>query len=150
MIINFEELKSKLYISNKGEFNFQDKNVSDALLKRVNNVAVFYNATLVDKDEVHLNIDVKYNVEYLDARTLEPLNVDFNFQEEVLFTNDLQKANELDIDYIDEEISLEQLVWELILVSVPFNYSQSKPSTPIETMNVKDDEHQPFADLFKK
>ena len=150
MIINFEELKSKLYISNKIEFNFQDKNVSDALLKRVNNVAVSYNASLVDKDEIHLNIDVKYNVEYLDARTLEPLNVDFNFQEEVLFTNDLQKANELDIDYIDEEISLEQLVWELILVSVPFNYSQAEPSTPIEINNVKDDEHQPFANLFKK
>lgn len=150
MIINFEELKSKLYISDEFSVNYTDREVDDALLKKVHDVNVSFNAALVDTNEVHVNLDVKYNVDYLDARNLEPLNVDFNFQEEVLFTNDLQKAEELDIDTIEDELDLSDLVWELILVSVPFNYSEAKKLVTDEEVDLDNNEQQPFANLFKK
>ena len=79
--------------------------------------------------------------------TLE--NVDFKFEDEVLFTDDLQKAQELDIDFTEDEINLEELIWELILVNIPYNYSESeKVST--STQETISNEQAPFANLFKK
>lgn len=150
MILNFEELKSKKHISHEIDIDFSKKSVKDALLKRINTVTGIYSAILVENDEVHLNVDVSYNVDYLDARTLEPLKVDFTFKENILFTNDLQKAHELDIDYIEEEILLEELIWELLLVSVPFNYSISKPTLVEKSEDFSQNSQQPFANLFKK
>ena len=149
MIINFEELRLEKYLSLKEDIDFSSREVDDALLKKVNRASVTVNVTLIENNEALINIDCVSNVEYLDARTLEQLNVNFMFQEEVLFTDDLQKAQELDIDFTEEEINLEELIWELILVNIPYNYSESKKSST-STQEINSNEQAPFANLFKK
>ena len=149
MLINFEELRLEKYLSLKEDIDFSSREVDDALLKKVNRASVTVNVTLIENNEALINIDCVSNVEYLDARTLEQLNVNFMFQEEVLFTDDLQKAQELDIDFTEDEINLEELIWELILVNIPYNYSESeKVST--STQETNSNEQAPFANLFKK
>jgi hypothetical protein len=57
---------------------------------------------------------------------------------------------ELDIDTIEDELNLSDLVWELILVSVPFNYSVAEKLVTDEIIDLDNNEQQPFANLFKK
>jgi uncharacterized metal-binding protein YceD (DUF177 family) len=149
MLINFEELRLEKYLSLKEDIDFSSREVDDALLKKVNRASVTVNVTLIENNEALINIDCVSNVEYLDARTLEQLNVNFMFQEEVLFTDDLQKAQELDIDFTEGEINLEDLIWELVLVSIPYNYSESEKIVT-HTEEKKSNEQAPFANLFKK
>ena len=149
MIINFEELRLEKYLSLNEEINFSSREVDDALLKKVNFANVSVTVTLIENNEAMINIDCTSNVDYLDARTLEKLNVDFKFEDEVLFTDDLQKAQELDIDFTEDEIKLEELIWELILVNIPYNYSESEKNST-STQETNSNEQAPFANLFKK
>ncbi len=148
MLINFEELQKEKHISASKTINFKNRDTEDALLKQVNDVNVTYNAYVIEPKDVHVSINVDFNVDYLDANTLDPLKVDFSFDEEVLFTTDLQRAEELECDYFEEEIDLTELIWQLILVSVPYNYSEngSKDTISEEQAN----EQMPFANLFNK
>ena len=86
---------------------------------------VIFDTTLRDGEQspgASMNVSEKLRI----AKILEKLNVDFKFEDEVLFTDDLQKAQELDIDFTEDEINLEELIWELVLVSIPYNYSESE------------------------
>lgn len=148
MLINFEELENSKHISVNTTTNFSDRDTRDALLKQVNDVNVEYNAYIIEPKDVHVSLDVKFNVDYLDAKTLDPLKVDFNFKEEVLFTTDLQRAEELEIDHFVENIDLTELIWELILVTVPYNYSENESKNTITEEAAT--EQQPFANLFNK
>ncbi len=148
MIIDFEELKLKKHISFYEKLDFSQREINDALLKKINSSNINCSITLIDNDEAMVNIECNFNAHCLDARNLEYLDVDFNFQEEVLFTTNLQKAQELDIDFTEESIELEELVWQLMLVSVPYNYSKESKNTSFSNENSKP-EHTPFANLFK-
>ncbi len=150
MNLNFEELKIKNVLTLSEQIDFSKKECRDALLEKVNYANVKVEAYLVDEHEVQLVINVAYNINYLDALNLNALNLDFNFEEKVLFTNDQKSANENDIDYFNSEINLTELVWELILVDVPFNYSQARGEKESTTHSLLDnDMYSPFSDLFK-
>ncbi len=148
MKIDFEELKLKKNISFCEKIDFSKREITDALLKQINISKINCNVTLIDNDEALVKVDCNFNAKCLDARNLELLNVNFNFQEEVFFTNNLQKAQELDIDFTKDSIELEELIWELMLVSIPYNYSKEAKSTTFieEELN---SEQKPFANLFK-
>ncbi len=148
MLINFEELEKSKHLSAKVTTNFSDRDTRDALLKQVNDVQVEYSAYIIEPKDVHVSFTVDFNVDYLDAKTLEPLKVDFNFKEEVLFTTDLQRAEELEIEHFVEEINLTELIWELILVTVPYNYSENNSERTITEQEAS--EQTPFANLFNK
>ncbi len=148
MLINFEELEKNKHISAEKTINFSDRETKDALLKQVNDVNVRYSAYIIEPKDVHVSLDVDFAVDYLDAKTLEPLKVNFNFNEEVLFTTDLQRANELEIEHFIEEIDLTELIWELILVTVPYNYSENNSKNTITEQEAQ--EQTPFANLFNK
>lgn len=148
MLINFEELQKEKHISAQETLDFSDRKVDDALLQKVNSADVTVAAYIIEPKDVHITLDVKYNVNYLDARTLDPLNVNFEFNEESLFTTDLQRAQELDIDHFTDEIDIDELIWELILVSIPFNYSENSSSMTITEEEAT--ENRPFANLFNK
>ncbi len=148
MLINFEELEKNKHKSAEKTINFSDRKTKDALLKQVNDVNVRYSAYIIEPKDVHVSLDVDFAVDYLDAKTLEPLKVNFNFNEEVLFTTDLQRANELEIEHFIEEIDLTELIWELILVTVPYNYSENNSKNTITEQEAQ--EQTPFANLFNK
>ncbi len=148
MLINFEELQKEKHLSANKTINFKNRDTEDALLKQVNDVNVTYNAYIIEPKDVHVSMNVDFNVDYLDAKTLDPLKVDFSFDEEVLFTTDLQRAEELEFDYFEEEIDLTELIWQLILVSVPYNYSENRSTDTISEEQAN--EQMPFANLFNK
>ncbi len=148
MLINFEELEKNKHKSAEKTINFSDRKTKDALLKQVNDVNVRYSAYIIEPKDVHVSLDVDFAVDYLDAKTLDPLKVNFNFNEEVLFTTDLQRANELEIEHFIEEIDLTELIWELILVTVPYNYSENNSKNTITEQEAQ--EQTPFANLFNK
>lgn len=148
MLINFEELQKEKHLSANKTINFKNRDTEDALLKQVNDVNVTYNAYIIEPKDVHVSMNVDLNVDYLDAKTLDPLKVDFSFDEEVLFTTDLQRAEELECDYFEEEIDLTELIWQLILVSVPYNYSENRSTDTISEEQAN--EQMPFANLFNK
>ncbi len=148
MLINFEELEKRKHLSAEVQVDYSNRQTNDALLKRVNNAMVSYNAYIIEPKDVHISLNVDFNVDYLDAKTLDPLNVDFNFTEEVLFTTDLQRADELEIEHFVDEIELTELVWELILVTVPYNYSENEAKNTITEEEAS--EQRPFANLFNK
>lgn len=146
MILEFNkvnELANKHYDLN---LDLTDISINDAIIKQLNRVQGSLDIVLVDNDSIDLIFDVTYNVDYLDARTLEPLVVDFKLQDDIMLTDNQVKAEELDIDYINEEIDVKTLVSELILVNIPFNYSQAPANYAVDSQD--DNTYQPFAGIF--
>lgn len=146
MILEFNkvnELANKHYDLN---LDLTDFSINDAIIKQLNRVQGTLDIVLVDNDSIDLIFDVTYNVDYLDARTLEPLVVDFKLQDDIMLTDNQVKAEELDIDYINEEIDVKTLVSELILVNIPFNYSQAPANYAVDSQD--DNTYQPFAGIF--
>ncbi len=150
MIINFVELQMSNTLSLNEKVDYSTRECEDALLQRVNFANINVDAYLVDQSEVHISIDVEYDFNYLDAVNLDELHLSFSFEEKVLFTNDQKKAEELDIDYFTDEIDIDELVWNLILVDVPFNYSEARGNSDILKDTSLEDTYNPFSDLFKK
>ncbi len=148
MLINFEKLQKDKHISGETTISFKDRATEDALLKQVNDAHISFNAYIIEPKDVHVSLSVDFNVDYLDAKTLDPLNIDFNFDEEVLFTTDLQRAEEMEFEHFEEEIDLTELIWALILVTVPFNYSENDSSQTISEEEAN--QQTPFANLFNK
>lgn len=146
MILEFNkinELDNKHYDL---DLDLTDISINDAIIKQLNRVQGSLDIVLVDNDSIDLIFDVTYNVDYLDARTLEPLVVDFKLQDDIMLTDNQVKAEELDIDYINEEIDVKTLVSELILVNIPFNYSQAPANYAVDSQD--DNTYQPFAGIF--
>lgn len=148
MKIKFEQLKEILKISHQEKFDFSANKINDALLKKINWAEVNLMAFLVDETDISINIKINYNIDYLDARNLEPLVLNFKIDDQILLTTDLQKAKELDLDHFTDEIDVEQLIWELIIINVPFNYSKAQPLTA--SHDDSDVINFPFANAFKK
>lgn len=146
MILEFNKINE---LANKHydlDLDLTDISINDAIIKRLNRVQGSLDIVLVDNDSIDLIFDVTYNVDYLDARTLEPLVVDFALQEDIMLTDNQVKAEDLDIDYINEEIDVKTLVSELILVNIPFNYSQAPANYAVDSQD--DNTYQPFVGIF--
>lgn len=146
MILEFNKINE---LANKHydlDLDLTDISIKDAIIKQLNYVQGSLDIVLVDKDSIDLIFDVTYNVDYLDARTLEPLVVDFKLQDDIMLTDNQVKAEDLDIDYINEEIDVKTLVSELILVNIPFNYSQAPANYAVDSQD--DNTYQPFAGIF--
>lgn len=146
MILEFNKINE---LANKHydlDLDLTDISINDAIIKQLNRVQGSLDIVLVDNDSIDLIFDVTYNVDYLDARTLEPLIVDFTLQDDIMLTDNQVKAEDLDIDYINEEIDVKTLVSELILVNIPFNYSQAPANYAVDSQD--DNTYQPFAGIF--
>lgn len=146
MILEFNKINE---LANKHydlDLDLTDISINDAIIKQLNYVQGNLDIVLVDNDSIDLIFDVTYNVDYLDARTLEPLVVDFKLQDDIMLTDNQVKAEDLDIDYIHEEIDVKTLVSELILVNIPFNYSQAPANYAVDSQD--DNTYQPFAGIF--
>lgn len=146
MILEFNKINE---LANKHydlDLDLTDISINDAIIKQLNYVQGNLDIVLVDNDSIDLIFDVTYNVDYLDARTLEPLVVDFKLQDDIMLTDNQVKAEDLDIDYINEEIDVKTLVSELILVNIPFNYSQAPANYAVDSQD--DNTYQPFAGIF--
>lgn len=146
MILEFNKINE---LANKHydlDLDLIDISINDAIIKQLNYVQGSLDIVLVDNDSIDLIFDVTYNVDYLDARTLEPLVVDFKLQDDIMLTDNQVKAEDLDIDYINEEIDVKTLVSELILVNIPFNYSQAPANYAVDSQD--DNTYQPFAGIF--
>lgn len=146
MILEFNKINE---LANKHydlDLDLIDISINDAIIKQLNYVQGSLDIVLVDNDNIDLIFDVTYNVDYLDARTLEPLVVDFKLQDDIMLTDNQVKAEDLDIDYINEEIDVKTLVSELILVNIPFNYSQAPANYAVDSQD--DNTYQPFAGIF--
>lgn len=146
MILEFNKINE---LANKHydlDLDLTDISIKDAIIKQLNYVRGSLDIVLVDNDSIDLIFDVTYNVDYLDARTLEPLVVDFKLQDDIMLTDNQVKAEDLDIDYINEEIDVKTLVSELILVNIPFNYSQAPANYAVDSQD--DNTYQPFAGIF--
>lgn len=148
MLINFEKIQKDKHMSAEATLNFSDRDTEDALLKQVNDAQVSFDAYIIEPKDVHVSLSVDFNVDYLDAKTLDPLKVDFSIDEEVLFTTDLQRAEEMEFEFFEEEIDLTELVWALILVTVPYNYSENESTYTISEEEAN--QQTPFANLFNK
>ena len=146
MIIKLEEIKELGFLEKKINVNLSKKPVEDVLIKHVNEVNGKVEISLVDHDELLIRINLDYNVDYLDARSLKPLNLNFSITDDMMITSNLQKARELDIDFIEEELDLEELIFELIIVSIPFNYSEEKPII-LEEQEKNKNEYNPFVNI---
>ena len=77
MIIKLEEIKELGFLEKKINVNLSKKPVEDVLIKHVNEVNGKVEISLVDHDELLIRINLDYNVDYLDARSLKPLNLNF-------------------------------------------------------------------------
>lgn len=143
-----EELFDEDVYNLSTRLDYSNEVINDALVKGIANANVEIQGYKVEDDEVVLAINVDSEINYLDSRTLKPLVIPVSFTENVEFTMNQDKAEELDIDYIDKELDLYELVYELIVVNIPFNYTESERNTPDEEEFYES--NRPFANLFKK
>ncbi len=134
----------------EGEFDFSDREIDDALVKSIKNCNYKITNIPLDKDETLLKVSINSKVNYLDARTLSELILDINFEEDIPFSFNQEQAEELDIDFFEEEIDIKELVFELIIVNIPFNYSKEKNPNVLSEEEFYINENKPFANLLKK
>lgn len=144
MKLSFEELKLGGISHFEIDANLNGFEITDALIKQVNDVFGTLDVSLIENDTFQFDFDVKYNVDYLDARNLNPLNLNFEMIDGIMLTTNKDKAEELDIDFIEEdEIDILELVLELILVNIPYNYSEA----PSMVVDEEDGMYHPFANI---
>ena len=147
MIIKLETIRENGFIEQNVDLDLKEHEVIDALLKKINHVKGLIKISYLGTNQYLVDLDIMYNVEYLDARSLKPLNLDFDLNDSFMFSDDINMANELDIDYVENELDVDYLLKELIIVSVPFNYSIEKK---IERKIEEENEYKPFLNIKNK
>lgn len=149
MTINLLEVLEKQFLQLKGSFDYSDLEIEDALVKQLKNVDFDLTVTLVDEDEYNLEINYTASLTYLDARTLNELELSLPFSDNVMFTSNVQKAEKFDIDFAENEIDLSQLILDLTLASIPLNYSEQENELITKEEEVVG-ENNPFTNVFNK
>ena len=134
----------------EGELDFSDKVIDDALVKSINQCVYTVENLPFDKTETMLRLIVRSEITYLDAKTLEEIILNVDFDEDIPFSFEKEQAEELDIDFFAEELNLELLIYELIMVNIPFNYSENINDKVLSEEVFYDEGNQPFAKIFKK
>ena len=147
MIIKLETIKDNGFIQENVDLNLKDYEVFDALLKKINSVKGTIKITYLGSNQYLVDLVIQYNVDYLDARNLKPLNLTFDLNDSFMFSDSINLAKELDIDYIENEIDVDHLLKELIIVSVPFNYSEEEKI--VKTIE-EENEYKPFLNIKTK
>ncbi len=134
----------------EGKFDFSNREIDDALVKSIENSSYKITNIPLDENETLLKVSINSKVKYLDARTLNELILGINFEENIPFSFNQDQAEELDIDFFDEEIDIKELIFELIIVNIPFNYSEEKNPNVLSEEDFYINENKPFANLLKK
>ncbi len=145
MYLSIKELYKSDILEFPINLDLSDFQINDVLIKKIKQVRGNLKVTLSGDDTVLLSFVLNYDVDYLDARTLEKLDLNFDLDDDIMLTSDVKKAEELDIDYVDDEIDIKQLIGELILVNIPFNYSVAQKSSSYHKED--DNTYHPFKDL---
>lgn len=128
---------------------FDDYKIEDALTEKILDCNFTLKSYPIDNG-VLLDLDITAQVAYLDARTLNNIKLDININESIPFSFSKTQSEELDIDYFDDELNLNDLVFELILVNIPLNYSEEKNSNVLTEDSFNENPNQPFKQIFKK
>ncbi len=150
MKINVEDLKQQQTITISEKISFDGRDTKDALIKNVNFVDVNMTAIVIEEDEFHLTIDYVADVKYLDCRNLKPLDLRFDFHDDIIFSSHSQKAEEFEFEYFEgDEIELDDLLFDLTCVRIPVSYSEDNDSD-IKKESELQFENKPFADIFNK
>lgn len=150
MRIDIEQLKEDGNLTVSEVLSFKGKETHDVLIQSVDKVEATATAMDMDNDEYHVSVDYTAHVTYLDARNLKPLNLTFDFHDDIIFSSDFQKAEEFELEYFEgEEIVLDELLFALTCVSMPLNYSEDETGS-IKKESESQYENKPFADIFNK
>ncbi len=150
MRIDIDKLKEEGLITVSEVLSFEGKETYDVLIKSVDRVEATASAIDMDNGEYHITLTYKAFVKYLDARNLKPLDLTFDFQDDVIFSSDFQKAEEFELEYFEgDEIVLDELLFALTCVSLPLNYSEDETGS-IKKESEAQYENTPFADIFNK
>jgi hypothetical protein len=144
MYINFEEIRQNKGIIGEYVVNSDGYCFSNPLVKSVFDINCDYEMKIVGSQDLDLHINVKYKINYLDSTNLELIILSRNFEEEVCFTVNEKRAEELDIDCISGDVNLDDLILALINVDIPFNYSNEK----IKTSKIDSESYNPFSNIF--
>lgn len=144
-----EELLSEDGFSKQFNFDFSERKIEDALIQNISKTDVEFNVMLIGDDEILLKINFSTIINYLDARTLDPIKLNIKNEEEIPFSFNKKKSEELEIDFIEEELDADDLVFELILAQIPYNYSENNSDLILSEEHFYE-EGKPFENLFKK
>lgn len=146
MQLSLEELKKSDERHFDLDLDLSDIEINDALIKKIGHVVGQLDVDMVGDDAFVFNFDTDYNVSYLDARTLEPLDLNWQMVDDIMLTSNKNTAEELDIDWVsDDVVDVDQLIAELIIVNIPYNYSQA-PSMNVEVVEEENTYH-PFKNI---
>ncbi|WOO86612.1 hypothetical protein RZE82_05725 [Mollicutes bacterium LVI A0039] len=150
MRIDIEQLKDEGSVTVSSSLNFAGRETHDVLIESVEEVKATATALMIEAGEYHVSVDYTAHVKYLDARNLNPLDLTFDFHEDIIFSSDFQKAEEFELEYFEgDEIVLDELLFALTCVSIPLNYSEDE-SGSIKKESDSQFENKPFADIFNK
>lgn len=149
MIIYKEDIEGSYDLSIEDELDFSRVKIEDKLVDKVNSCDFELKVNLLNEEDFIFNLHIITNIDYLDAKTLQSLTLHLDFNEEVPFSFNKDTANELDIDFFDEELNLKELIFELILINIPLNYSENTNVMVIsEEEFLNDNQNTPFAQIF--
>lgn len=134
----------------EGNLDYTDKQIDDALIKNIDKCNYKVSSLVLADDEILLRTEVDSIINYLDAKTLEEIKLNISFEEDIPFSFNEEKSEELDIDFFNEELDLKELIFELILVNIPFNYSINKNDNVLPEEAFYEEVNQPFAKIFNE
>lgn len=150
MKIDINLLKEERKISLQEKINMSNRDTNDALIKQINYIDAKVDAFMISSGEISIKASYVVNTNYLDARTLRELVLDFEYEEEMLFTTNRNKEIELSIDYVSVEINLDDILFALALVNLPINYSLDENEKIIKESEMQEFVNRPFEEVFKK
>ncbi|MFV0289112.1 MAG: hypothetical protein ACK5HR_06670 [Mycoplasmatales bacterium] len=133
-----------------GILDLTNINTQDALVKSIDTCKYNIQSLVVEENMILLRLEVISIITYLDARTLKEIKMNIDFKEEIPFSFDKDHSNEMDIDYFEEELDLKQLIFELIMINIPFNYSEENSENVLKEEEFYKQNNQPFAKIFEE
>ncbi len=134
----------------EGSLDYKDYNTGDLLVKSIDLCDFKIQNLPLDGNMTLLKLEVKSIITYLDARSLKEIKMNIDFVEDIPFSFNENQSEEMDIDYFGDELNLKHLIFELIMVNVPFNYSEDETSDVLSEDKFYEQSNQPFAKIFEK
>lgn len=144
-----EDIKSVHDFQLSGEIDFSAYPIDDVLIKKIISFKYELISYVIDVDEISINLKATSEILYLDAKTLDELILKLNFQEDIPFSFNKKIADELDIDYFEEELDLELLLFDLLLINIPPNYSENKNDNVFPENHFYESNSNPFKKILK-
>lgn len=148
ILLKRDDLFENEKFSRKGQIDFSGRDLPDALAKKIILCEYDLHSFKIEEDEINLHLNVFASLDYFDARTLDLLTLEVSFEEDIPFSSNFEKSTELDIDYFEDNLDLEELIFELILINVPLNYSENSNDLIKKEKDL--DNTNPFKEIFNK